>query len=578
MSKLNVDQKTVFHLFSDKRSDFLIPDYQRPYAWTEDQCSTLWEDIFSFAIPDNNANAFDESDEYFLGPIVTFRNDQGRLEIIDGQQRLTTLMLLLRAFYSKFEHMQDEQAKKTRERIAECIWKTDEFGEPDKNRLKIDSEVASDDDKAEFLHILRVGEASAQQKSRYAKTFRFFQDKIKDFIDHYPSYTAKLAIRVLKNLILLPIEAESQRTALRIFSTLNDRGLPLADADIFKSQLYKTFDSLQRKDEFIKRWRELEDGAQKAFATARALPMDELFSRYMFYVRALQGKSDTTTEALRDFYERENYKLLREPEILDDLEALLEFWKKVDQQDGFSEETLRDMFVLAYAPNSMWTFFLSVYYMHHRDSEGNLDDEKLRSVIRKLIGLTWTYSIVQPGVSHLRTPMFKEMVKVVHNGDVTFELFSFDRAALAHTLESFTFSHNRPITRSMLVWWAFQDPEQKLFSFSKPLEVEHIYSRRRADVEKTLTTPELVEALGNKAILEKHVNIRASDYRFEDKKKCYKGFTTQSGQYKEGTRVHELLKMAETLNDFQEAEILNRHKRILAAFIEYLDEVGLVKD
>ena len=47
MSKLNVDQKTIKDLFQDKRADFLIPDYQRPYAWSETECRTLWDDIFS---------------------------------------------------------------------------------------------------------------------------------------------------------------------------------------------------------------------------------------------------------------------------------------------------------------------------------------------------------------------------------------------------------------------------------------------------------------------------------------------------------------------------------------------------
>lgn len=100
MSKLNVDQKTIKDLFQDKKSDFLIPDYQRPYAWGETECQTLWDDIFSFAIPDDGRTEFDSNSEYFLGPIVTFKNDDAKMEVIDGQQRLTTLMLLLRAFYS----------------------------------------------------------------------------------------------------------------------------------------------------------------------------------------------------------------------------------------------------------------------------------------------------------------------------------------------------------------------------------------------------------------------------------------------------------------------------------------------
>lgn len=85
MSKLNIDQKTIKDLLTAKKSDFLIPDYQRPYAWTEDECSTLWDDLFTFAFPNDDYTQFDSTkDEYFLGPIVTFTNGEGKLEIIDG--------------------------------------------------------------------------------------------------------------------------------------------------------------------------------------------------------------------------------------------------------------------------------------------------------------------------------------------------------------------------------------------------------------------------------------------------------------------------------------------------------------
>ena len=179
MSKLNVDQKSVKDLFQNNKADFLIPDYQRPYAWEDKECQTLWDDIFAFAFPEDDYEKFDGSkDEYFLGPIVTFRNSEGKLEVIDGQQRLTTLMLLLRAFYSMFDNMKDANSVKTRENIAKCIWKTDEFGSPDMNILKIDSQVATDKDKEEFLSILRSGVVACDQKSKYADNYRFFQKEI----------------------------------------------------------------------------------------------------------------------------------------------------------------------------------------------------------------------------------------------------------------------------------------------------------------------------------------------------------------------------------------------------------------
>lgn len=60
-------------MLTDKSANFLIPDYQRPYAWEDNECQTLWDDIFSFAFPENNKDLFAPSDEYFLGAIVTYK-------------------------------------------------------------------------------------------------------------------------------------------------------------------------------------------------------------------------------------------------------------------------------------------------------------------------------------------------------------------------------------------------------------------------------------------------------------------------------------------------------------------------
>ena len=126
---------------------------------------------------------------------------------------------------------------------------------------------------------------------------------------------AYLPNRIMNNCILLPIEAESQDTALRIFSTLNDRGKPLSDTDIFKAQFYKYYSDKGQKEEFIRRWRDLEAICEEIFSSATGSPMDELFTRYMYFERAKQGNKNTTTEALRKFYERDKYKLLKNDHI-----------------------------------------------------------------------------------------------------------------------------------------------------------------------------------------------------------------------------------------------------------------------
>lgn len=580
MSKLNVDQKPVGELFSDKKADFLIPDYQRPYAWGDEECQTLWTDIWDFAFPANNRDAFSESDEYYLGPIVTYRNDDSKLEVIDGQQRLTTLMLLLRAFYEKFLHALDSNTIKTREKIATCLWKTDEFDNPNFDLLKIDSEVITDEDKSEFLEILRTGKTTSAMTSKYAKNFRFFQAKIEECSQNYDGYASFLVQRIMNNCILLPIEADKQSTALRIFSTLNDRGMPLSDADIFKAQFYKYFSEKGEKDKFIKIWKELEDKSNDIFHPVTGTPMDELFTRYMYYERAKLGIKSSTTESLRKFYEKDKYALLRNDATLDSLVGLADFWEAVDRQDTerFSAGVLKKLFVLNYAPNSMWTSFVSVYFMQNRHSENNLlDDAPFEAFLDKTIAFVWAYAFVNPGVSALRTPVYSEMVNIVNNKPVTFGEYKIDRQQLSSITQNFSFVNQRPITKSMLAWWAFQNPGQTIVPLDTKFEIEHIYAKKRQDVEQGLAERKRIELLGNKSLLEKRINIRASDYRFSDKYKYYNGFTTDRGEMKEKTSICDLVELSNSYKDFNEQNILDRNEEILGSFVQYLESQDVLQ-
>ena len=579
MSKLNIDQKSVRSLFSEKKADFLIPDYQRPYAWEEKECQTLWDDLFLFSFPDNDCDKFNsENDEYFLGPIVTFKNDDGKMEVIDGQQRLTTLMLLLRAFYDKYGSMKNDKAIKTSKYIEQCIWKTDEFGDPDKSALKIDSEVATEKEKDEFLAILKTGIVSDKEKSNYANNYRFFQQKIIEFLNQYPDWFSFFPIRIMNNCILLPIEAESQDTALRIFSTLNDRGKPLSDADIFKAQFYKYYSAKGEKTAFIQKWKNLEELCDSIFHPIVGTPMDELFTRYMYYERAKQGIKTSTTEALRKFYEKNSYTLLKNDKTFENLIDLATFWNDVQNQsvDRFSERILRRLFVLNYAPNGMWTYFVSVYYMSKKDADGMLDDEEFYVFLNKITAFIWAYAITNPGVNALRTPVFAEMVNIVDGRPITFNEYLFHSENIYNSFNNYSFSNNRAITKSVLTWWAYQNQTQELLSLESVFEIEHIYARSRYEKEHTLSNPKIIEALGNKSLLEKKINIRASDYKFEDKIKYYKGFENARKQKKEGTKIKELIELANSVKDFTEEDVEKRTYEIISGFVKYLECNGLL--
>lgn len=581
MSKLNVDQKSIYALLSDRKADYIIPDYQRPYAWDEDSCQTLWDDIFSFAIPDNDATKFDSNDEYFLGSIVTFENDKKQQEVIDGQQRLTTFMLLLRAFYDRFTKMQDQGSKDFSERIASCIWKTDEMGKPDKDHLKIDSVVATDKDKEEFLSILRTGIVNDNQTSRYANNFRFFLKKVDEFINSFPTFAKNLPARILNNCILMPIEAESQDTALRIFSTLNDRGLPLSDSDIFKAQFYQYYKqkSADDRDEFIKDWKKLEETCEKIFHPITGTPMDDLFTRYMYFIRAKRDNNkSSTTESLRRFYERDKYSVLKQDDTFENLKDLAQFWEDITDQnrERFSEEVLKKLFILNYAPNSMWNYFISVYYLANRTEDGKLDDEDFKMFLDRTIAFIWGYAIIHPGVNALRTPIFAEMLNIVNLNEVTFSDFKFDKEQTRSAILIYDFKNGRPITKSMLALRMMLNKEQSYPKLSQQFDIEHIYPRKRQENEKGLSNNRQIDLLGNKSLLEKRVNIRASDYRFEDKIKYYQGFDNSRGQRIGGTENLELKNISNVYKKFGEKEIVERTDLFIDDFMNLLDKNGLI--
>lgn len=580
MSKLNVDQKNIKDLFTDKSANFLIPDYQRPYAWEENECQTLWDDIFSFAFPDNNKDAFKASDEYFLGAIVTYKNEKGQSEVIDGQQRLTTILLLLRAFYDRFENMADQPSRDMRKNISQCIWRTDEFGNADMANLKIDSEVATDEEKEEFLSILRSGSINKKSNSKYANNYRFFEAKINTFVGEYPSYFPYLPARILNNCILLPIEADSQDTALRIFSTLNDRGLPLADADIFKAQFYKYYEKNGEKSEFIDSWKELSTITDRIFNPITGTPMDELFTKYMYYIRASEGNKSTTTEALRKFYENDKYRRLLTDHTIKDLMILLNFWESVIDQDTdrFTEDVLKKLFVLKYAPNGMWEYITSVYFLSYKDDQGLLDNMAFSAFLSKITAFIYAYSLTNPGVNALRTPVYAEMIKVYNKQPCDFSDYRFEKGHVRTVLENYKFTNNRAVTRSLITWYAFTFKEQKRpLSNISGFDIEHIYAKERHNKENKLENPNRLEELGNKILLEKSINIRASDYRFEDKKKYYKGYTNAQGKTLPGSMIAEYSQLIKK-DDFAEADIIERNKKIHDKFIEFLGKEGLIKE
>ena len=569
--QLNAEQRTISQIFTDpNKPKFLIPDYQRPYSWEREQCDTLWNDILTFAFPMDHAfNA--GNDRYFLGTILTFQNDFYENEVIDGQQRLITFLLMLRAFYQAFEKIQCDNKENILTSIGQCIWNTDEFRNVDKTSLKLKSEVASDEDITEFKNILMTGESTKDNVSNYAVNYRYFQRAIAAFKNNKPENFSYLPMRILNNCILLPIEADNQNTALRIFTTLNDRGMPLSDGDIFKAQFYKIFsrNGKQAKELFIKRWKVLEELCNKNFHPRKGTPVDDLFMRYMYYaktkraVKADKRISDTFSD-MRDFYSESNYEIFQSEETFEELITLANFWDEVtERNEKFSPQVLKKIYTLNFSPYSVWSYVVSLYFMSNRD----LNEEKFCAFLDKVTAMILMNAVLELGTQNIRRPFVLEFKDIFHGEPLNFdEQFKPQEKILHNRLVEMRFSNSKSITRAMLAWWTFRDPAQELPPLGVDLQIEHILAKKRQELHHVLTNPDALEFLGNKSLLEKTINIRAADNRLVDKKIYYLG----DGKLKQGTFNLELRDLAETHDDFTEADILARNEEIFDAFIEYL--------
>ena len=305
--------------------------------------------------------------------------------------------------------------------------------------------------------------------------------------------------------------------------------------------------------------------------------MDDLFARYMYFLRAKEGNKDTTTESLRRFYSKDKFARLRNDAAIDDLSSLVSFWQNVAEQDSsyFTPDVLRLLFILDNAPNGMWQYLLSVYFLANKDAAGNLDSDRLYQFLAKTIGFVWAYALQRPGVNALRTPIYDEMVNIVSSGFNNFQKYLFDPEQLRSIIGSFEFTNQRSITRSMLTWYAFTFDGQKTPNLQQKFDIEHIYSRQRQKMEHGLSNNKLLDSLGNKILLEKSINIKASDYHFADKKKFYTG-EMRRGDNKRPSIIAEFHEITK-LPDFTEDTIIHRNQRIVNRFIAYLANEHLLQ-
>lgn len=554
---INVDKRSVKQLLeTGKNKKFVIPEYQRPYAWSDEQIQVLFDDLSEYT---HNTNDDDES-TYFLGTIVSYENENHEQEIIDGQQRITTLFLLLRAIYTKLEKSGSE-ADFLKSQIVPTIWKQNPTtGEVDFDKILITSRVMGDEGNQEFANILITGQSDEKSNNNYAKNYRLLQQLVDEYAAEQPLAFYSFISNILNRAILLPITADTQDTALTIFSTLNDRGLALSDADIFKAKIYNHLDQIGKKN-FIERWQQLDEEASNAGES-----IQKLFYYYMFYLRAKENDRKTTTPGIRKYYAKNNFERLYSDDIMENLNTILNLWIVINNRNAVDNERWSEnqeikqiLDALTSYPNEFWKYPVVIYYLHYHQND-TFEDEFLLFVKRLLAVLSARY-IVTPTINAVKTGILNLNAEIIKSPQPKFDFSKVDEKELSDKIKN----AHRNTVRMILKIIAYQHQADLL---PEKWEIEHILPQKWQSSYFSTSTDsevkELVEHIGNKIPFEKKLNIIASNGYFAKKKESYNK-----------SKVEILLELSKNHNDWGLDEIRERDIRISDELVTLLNEWGL---
>ena len=535
---------------------FTIPEYQRAYSWGIDNCDKLWQDISGFVESESK-------DRYFFGTIIiNCQDNDTKYGLIDGQQRTTTFLLLLKALLVRINiaierTASDEDSaslcrglQERRRRIMGILYKAETEDISDKPDAAKDAEICrrgiilenfsiNEQYKTELSTILQATDyASAearvikikykQKDNRYTnffRNFKFFYGKISELSD---SQLNSIAKSITDNCEVIEIKSWQVEQAITMFNSLNSDGLPLYDSDIISAKLYAEAEKRGKEKEFADLWKQLNNCINELEST-RIADINSILMQYMYYIRTVNketisetGAINVTTPGLRRYFTEINKMPITDPiGMCSDMVKLAKVWKKVSEYPQMKV-------LLKFNENTK--LFLASYFF--RFDEDNITEELVEPILECLLRLFSLLELVDVGYSskYFKTFLFGAEVKLVSKST---------------TVDAITQDFNEHIRSNWdkeTIWAALHDYDgnvlvylnEFLFAKEKGLsftlgtkyDIEHImpYSgnnlqeiRKDAEIDSEEEFYGVVNKLGNKILLEEKINRAIGNEWFRTK-------------------------------------------------------------
>jgi len=301
--------ETQFLKLLEGKRQFIIPIYQRMYSWTLKQCEQLWKDILRVASDDGVTG-------HFVGSIVYIERGLyqvtavPQLLVIDGQQRLTTLTLLLTALAQAL-HEDDRELEISRESIEDEYL----FNKHGKAELKYKL-LLTRNDKDTLVRLVESNEPLSQASTRILENYKFFQDQIaKAPCDLQAIYGG------IAKLLIVDISLDRQYdNAQLIFESLNSTGLELSQADLIRNYVLMGLEPREQESLYNNYWFPMEqsfgqtdyvrqfDRFMRDYLTVRTGSIPNIRAVYeAFKAYARRNDTGTITDVVSDIYTYSKY-------------------------------------------------------------------------------------------------------------------------------------------------------------------------------------------------------------------------------------------------------------------------------
>lgn len=296
------DNKTIEEIFGDTEAFYNMPIYQRPYAWDKERVEQLWYDMLEAYKNNLQDESIDKN--YFLGSVVVVDKD-GHQDVVDGQQRLTTLTILFCTLRDlNIFNDDDEQINILKDSIQDFRKK--------KQRLKL---TTHSNNQALFEETIINGIDFNKSKkdikdNRFLQTSYYFKNLILKLQDKksedYTSSIGEFINYIFNKTTMIKVVCYDENFAIKLFSVLNDRGLDLTPADIIKAYLMESMvDDEIKLNSFIEVWKQIESII--GFTDEK---MEGILNLYLYFLITQNPKKSLQDELKQQFKNKDSQKII----------------------------------------------------------------------------------------------------------------------------------------------------------------------------------------------------------------------------------------------------------------------------